>query len=104
MDKLKQSLGELFIGLTEAAFIIFYSSFTGGLVVYKFLQWFINPVFTSFPAVNYWQAMGLALVIDLFKNSGKKDKEQTKTDYWTIKILTPWVALLIGLIINAVIN
>lgn len=47
----------------------------GGVLVMKFWEWFINPVF-NIGLLNLTQAIGLSVFITLFKtvSFGKKDK------------------------------
>ena len=87
---------------------IFYSTLTWGLVMYKFYHWFILPVFTTLPEINFLQAIGLILFISLFKYQriyNIKDeyvKETPMTQMW-IATLSPWLFLIIGWIIYNVI-
>jgi hypothetical protein len=88
-------LGALIAGIAVFAGIYLYTTFTWGLVVYKFWYWFIIPVFTTVPHVNYIQAIGLMLFISLFKNHHSDSKSSN-----LMLFLTPWVVLFLGWLTN----
>ena len=105
---MKKSLVELFLGLVKACVLTVNTIFAWGFIVYKFIQWFINPVFENAPYVNYYQAIGLSMFISLFNLTSsirvkKEYVEDEKNQYITIFIY-PWTALLIGYIAYSVIN
>jgi hypothetical protein len=57
-----------FLGtLAVLGIFIIYNSFSWGFVLYKFYYWFLLPVFTSLPLIDFYQAVGLMLFISLFK-------------------------------------
>ena len=106
--EVKESLGELFLGLVKACVLTVNNIFAWGFIVYKFIQWFINPVFENVPSVTYYQAIGLSMFISLFNVASprkvkKEYLEDEKTQYSYI-FLYPWTALLIGYIAYSVIN
>lgn len=82
---------------------VFYSTFTWGLVLQKFYSWFIDPLFSYFPRIDYVQAMGMMLFISLF-NAG--DYRPVKTDeledYIIFKVFAPWTVLFSGWIVKIV--
>lgn len=84
---------------------LLYSSFAWGFVLYKFYTWFVLPVFTSFPVINVWEAIGLMLVISLFKSNTtsliKDEYRDTKTENWGT-FITPWLLLLIGWVVGSI--
>ena len=91
--------------MISAMFI--YSALSWGYTTLCFYNWFIFPVFTSLPIINYGQAVGIGLFIFLFntkpvsfgvidnttQESGSKNIEQI------LNFLTPWVICLLGKII-----
>lgn len=84
--------------------IMSYASLSWGWVLYKYWGWFILPVFTDAPTINYWQAVGLMLVIGLFNRSTSiiKDEYTDNSKMWGHLILGPWIALFIAWIIRSV--
>lgn len=78
--------------------ILIYGTFTKAFVLMKFYGWFILPIFITLPIFTFWQWVGLALFIQLFKSSGEsiKDEYKDKKTLWFKIILGPWLVLLIG--------
>jgi hypothetical protein len=81
---------------------LFYSTLSWGLVLYKFWYWFLLPVFTTLPQVDFYQCAGLFLFISLFKKhsavANVKD-EYTKESTTTVNVinfLMPWLMLGLG--------
>jgi len=85
--------------------ILFYGVLVQGLLIYKFYYWFLLPVFSDMPHITFAMAMGLSLVISLFKttnvNDIKKEYKEENTKY--VLLLTPWLLLLLGWIIKLII-
>ncbi len=85
-------------------FLVLYGSFSWGFVLYKFWYWFILPVFPTLPEITFWHAMGLFLFIGFFRiGDGQVIKDKYKDGAGTIfgNLLSPWVLLLVGHIINS---
>lgn len=102
-------LGILAVLLVLAATII-YTSFSWGFVMFKFWYWFLLPVFTTLPKIDYWQAIGLILFLMLFKTiqtkRAVKDEylDDDKTSPYVSSILIPWITLGIGFFLHLIIN
>ena len=90
------------VGLGFLAIFILYKSFSWGFVLYKFWYWFLLPVFTELPEINFYEAVGLMLFLSLFKNNKVTENENEKIN-WKQVFLLPWLTLLIGLLIHNVI-
>lgn len=107
MSKLKESLGELFLGTIIFTVLLFYFAFTGGLVVDRFCEWFIEPKFIG-GELSYLEAVGISCVISLFKNNpvrGVKEEYATSAlKHGLLVIALPWLTLFSGYIINLAIN
>lgn len=77
--------------------LILYGGFSWGYVLFKFWTWFLIPVFPNLIHITYYQAIGIMLVISLFKN---KYLEGIKNEYKDIKknfiigLITPWLTLI----------
>lgn len=97
---------EVFIVLLGAigviAVIAIYGAFSWGLVFYKFYHWFILPIFTELPQIDFWQAVGMSLFLVLFKNHSAVKNEDDKTDWGTF-IISPWIILGVGYLIYSII-
>ena len=87
---------------------IIYNAITWGLVMYKYYYWFILPIFTTLPEINFLHAIGLMLFISLFKYQRTyniKDeylKETQMTQMW-LAAVSPSLFLLIGWLVYLVI-
>ena len=95
--------------ISEIMFRYLYGIFTGGLIVWFYYSWFIHPVFTSLPSINYWRAIGLSSFLYLFNkikpidlDAAKKAREHNLVIYssWAI----PWVVLGMGFVTHLIIN
>jgi hypothetical protein len=75
-----------------------YDTLAWGLVLFKFWGWFVLPVFVTLPILTFVQALGLMLVIGLFKNHKvqtikKQYRDSTGSNlYWWM----PWLTLGFG--------
>ena len=101
--KTNQIIGGFIIGLGYiAAFAgaFAFSVFTWGFVMLKFWNWFILPVFTTLPVINYYQAIGLFCFLALFKSNIPVNKNETSSSSWMI-FLTPIITFIVGWIIHA---
>lgn len=93
--------------LALIAGVILYQSLSWGFVLFKFWYWFVTPVFITLPHITYTQAVGLMLVIMLFRNHSSKptikkqyiEQDNSKWIGW----LSPWIVLLIGVVVNMVV-
>jgi hypothetical protein len=80
-----------------------YDTLAWGLVLFKFWGWFVLPVFVTLPILTFVQALGLMLVIGMFKNhkinSIKKQYRDDKMSnvYWYM----PWITLGLGYVTYA---
>jgi|SRR6187551_1790789 len=79
------------------------------LMVYKFYNWLALPIFNGLPSITYMQAIGLSLLLSLFRNIPSMDeyyykgnKIEKKTTWWTA-VLFPIVVFGIGYIIHLII-
>lgn len=88
------------------AALVIYGIFSWGLVLYKFWYWFLLPVFTTLPSINFWQAIGLCLFVSLFKNHNSQTikKEYREDNAVYTSIIAPWIVLFIGWIIHSLIR
>lgn len=81
--------------------------FGGALVTFMFYQWFIQSIFLL-PAITYPQAIGISAFMMLFKNRNipqiKEEYLEDESKRLGQQLLTPWVVLLIGWVINLCIN
>lgn len=99
-------LGIVFLFIIVVALAIAYGTLSWGFVMYKFWYWFLLPVFPSLPQINFVQAMGLALFISLFhtlQNQVIKKEYKDETAESILVLLAPWVTLLLGMIVHAII-
>jgi hypothetical protein len=90
-------------GLGLMALVIAYSTFTWALVVYKYYYWFVLPLFTDLPAIDYKQAIMLVFILSLFKTHSTvsiKKEYKDETDAWVYLILLPWISLFMGWIFS----
>ncbi len=80
--------------------MVLYGSMSWGYVLLKFWTWFMLPVFTTVPHITFWQAVGLMLVISMFKGTGTLDiKDEYKEDKWhriAYSLMGPWLTLACG--------
>jgi hypothetical protein len=78
--------------------VFIYDTVMWGWVLLQFWGWFVLPVFPELPALDFGQAVGLMLVIGLFKSvSGQVIKSEYKESWgsWLILAL-PWITLIFG--------
>lgn len=90
-----------------------YVLISSGFLLLKFYGWFILPIFTSLPEINFLQAVGLNLVFYFFNKISSSDvliylefKEKYENEnlfkyYW---ILYPWTVLFLGYLVKLLIN
>lgn len=92
--------------LAVMAFAFLYDAFAWGFVTYKFWYWFILPVFPDLPHVTFWQAVGIALFIGLFKNASQPTVKKEYRDESSVHVMwsAPWIVLLIGWIFSLIIS
>lgn len=97
----------LILFLVIAAAIVLYSSFSWGLVLYKFWYWFLLPVFPDLPEITYILAVGLMLFIGLFHNQTHTViKEEYRKQGWEVSgiFFAPWITLIIGWFLHLIIS
>lgn len=86
--------------------MIIYSSFSWGFVLFKFWYWFLLPVFTTLPSVDFYQAVGLMFFISLLKT--KSFDTPIKDEYIIsnifTQILAPLIVLVIGFFVKSIIS
>jgi hypothetical protein len=78
--------------------LFIYSVTSWGLVLFKFWGWFVLPIFQSLPELTFAQAVGLMLVISLFKGVNSdviKAEYKEKWGVW-LGFAYPWITLLFG--------
>lgn len=90
-----------FILLLLIGFIFLYETLVWGLVLYKFWGWFVLPIFTTLPEINFVQALGLMFVVGLFKSNyiGENIHDDYKKKFGSSFITTyvmPWLTLFFG--------
>lgn len=93
-----EALGLLAI-MTLTGLIFIYSALSWGLVFFKFYGWFVLPVYTSLPDVNYWQSVGLIFFVGLFcryHGEGLKNEYKDFSALVMTGVLTPWWSLFLG--------
>lgn len=79
--------------------LFLYSTAVWGLVLFKFWSWFVLPIFPALPEITFVQAIGLMLVIGLFRsqhiNSVKKEYKDGAMET-TLSLINPWMTLFFG--------
>jgi hypothetical protein len=92
----------IFVVIGLFAVLFLYSAFSWGLVMFKFWNWFILPVFVGLPAITFIQAVGLMFFMTLFKNHDmpRIKKELLSNDGTTMSLITPWIVLFLGWLAN----
>jgi hypothetical protein len=99
---------EALIGLLGVIVLVFvvvcYSAFSWGFVFFKFWGWFVLPVFTFLPAINFWQALGLILVTNVISRNYSVMKEELIDEgkSWFMLVCSPWLTLLIAFVIKSI--
>ena len=82
--------------------------FVGGLMVYLFYGWFILPVFTQLPPINYWEAIGINSFLYLFNKIKPVDmvfhKQHEDHDLVKYGWLVKWTTILFGFLVNLIIT
>lgn len=85
---------------------VIYGALVWGLVMYKFWGWFVLPIFTNLPAIEFKQAVGLAVFIGLFhtvQSQVLKKEYKDETQSIILPIIAPWVTLIIGWLVHIII-
>ncbi len=80
---------------------IIYDAFSYGYLLFKFWYWFVLPVFPQFMHITFYHAVGLFLVILLFKSKDTSDKTINGVEIkskinWVGMLAAPWIILGIG--------
>lgn len=103
MEALLLIIGAIVLMVLVIAGALVYGAFTWGLVVFKFWHWFVLPVFTTVPDINYVQAIGIMMFIGLFHGQNyqilKKEYKDTKTAN-IFPWIAPWISLGIGYLVK----
>lgn len=97
--ELLSSLITAFFTLVIGAIVIIYFAFSWGFVLFKLWGWFILPVFPMLPFITLWQAVGLSMFVDLFKNHTShtyKEDPDRKNSATINGIISPWLMLLLA--------
>ena len=92
---------EILIVILIIGVLLTYTSFMGGLVVYKFWYWFLLPVFHDLPHITYAQAVGLMFFIGLFKYHGKSNEHDKDMENLTMTLVAPILMLIVGGVAHA---
>lgn len=89
--------------LLTIPFLFIYGMFTYGIITLKFYNWFILPVFTTLPQIDFFQAIGISCFLALFKNHyNSQDKEFA--ELLGERIFGPLLILFFGWIIMLIIS
>ena len=99
----KYSFKDMFLGLLTVSGFIMYIAFAWGFILYEYYYWFLLPVFTTLPLITYYQAVGLACFINLFKNQHYLQFKQEFRDDSLIGgmlFLTPFLVITFGYIVH----
>jgi hypothetical protein len=91
-----------FFGSIIVGLLLTYDVVMRGLVLYNFWAWFLLPVFPEAPELAYGQAVGLMLIVSLFKTTTVIDEKDNKK-YLILSMLSPIVSLILGGIIHSII-
>jgi len=87
------------------AIMFLYTTFSWGLVMFKFWTWFVLPVFIGLPVITFYQAIGLMFFTILFKNHNPSiKKELLDANGTSITLLLPWLTLFFGWLAHILIN
>lgn len=101
MEILLMILGALLMALIS----VIYMTFSWGFVAWKFWYWFLMPIFPMLPAITFVQAMGVMLVISLFRGSQaqiiRDDYVNTRLST-TLSIISPWFVFIIGWLVKII--
>ena len=108
---MKEKLKDFLINFTNVSVMIFcllaYLSIAWGFVVYRFWYWFILPVFNILPNINFKQAVGISIVLNLFKNYNTltiKNKDKDYDTYIALLLIIPIIIITFGWIVFNFIN
>jgi hypothetical protein len=84
--------------------IISYTALSWGFVLFKFWVWFILPIFTTLPTLNYWQAVGLMLVSSLIvrHTTSIKDEFIDEGKTWFVIVSSPWLTLAAAWVVKSI--
>ena len=96
----------IFLTICILVLAIAYGALFWGLVMYKFWYWFLLPVFPTLPQITFVHAMGLAMFMSLFhtiQSQVIKKEYKDETASIVAPLLAPWVTLVFGWIIWAII-
>lgn len=102
---MKEKLKDFLINFTNVSAMIFcllaYLSIAWGFVVYRFWYWFILPVFNNLPAIDFKQAIGIGIFLNLFKNYNTLIKTEFRDydTYIALMLIIPVALLIFGQIV-----
>ncbi|MFW6281290.1 MAG: hypothetical protein ACOC1O_00660 [bacterium] len=112
LEVLQPFLTGMLIGASVVAIFVVFLGYAIGveaLVVYKFWEWFLIPIFGSVvPQISYVASLGVAMFLILFKSHDpliKRNKfEDLDTNVKIAIFLKPWVVLGIGYLVKFVMD
>jgi hypothetical protein len=89
----------IFLVIIFIAGALIYTTFSWGLVVWKFWYWFLLPVFPAAPQITFIQAVGLMFLIGLTHQMDTQVLKKEYKDEFSAgigAIIAPWLTLVIG--------
>lgn len=95
--------------LLVGSIIFAYMIVSEGVVVYNFYNWFVYYTFPHATTITFGEAVGLTFVIGLFKNGGvahsyELKQGDEKTIEMVLYLFSPWLTLIMGAIVHAIIS
>ncbi len=86
---------------------IIYGTISWGIVLYLFWKWFVITTFISLPIISLEQAIGLFMIINLFKSNNinivKEEYRELSSENIGV-LIAPWMTLFMGWLIYTFIN
>jgi hypothetical protein len=89
----------IFLVILIIAGALIYTTFSWGLVVWKFWAWFLLPVFPAAPQITFIQAVGLMFLIGLTHQMNTQVLKKEYKDEMSAGVgalIAPWLTLVIG--------
>lgn len=103
MEKFITYLITAIFGFFIFAGALAFGAFAWGYIFYSFWGWFVLPVFTTLPVINIFQAIGLVMFLDLFKNQVHQVVKPEYVDsekQSVVTILAPVVVFIVGWLVH----